>query len=116
MPDIYLDYNATTPIDPRVADAMMPSIRISFGNPSSVSFKGLEANAKLADLDGVAASAGAACHSDRIDVSPVLRAMNVPIEHAMGTIRLSVGRYTTTDEIDSAVEQIGAVVGALAGV
>ncbi|HAL48542.1 MAG TPA: hypothetical protein DCP37_12390, partial [Dehalococcoidia bacterium] len=85
-------------------------------NTSSVSFKGLEANAILADLHGVAASAGAACHSDRIDVSPVLRAMNVPIEQAMGTIRLSVGRYTTTDEIDSAVEQIGNVVGALAGV
>jgi cysteine desulfurase len=43
-------------------------------------------------------------------------AMGVPIEYAMGTVRLSVGRYTTADEIDSAVEQIGAVVGALAGV
>ncbi len=85
-------------------------------NTTSVSFKGLEANAILAEIEGVAASAGAACHSDRIDVSPVLMAMGVPIEYAMGTVRLSVGRYTTADEIDSAVEQIGTVVGALAGV
>jgi len=67
----------------------------------------LEANAILAEIEGVAASAGAACHSDRIDVSPVLMAMGVPIEYAMGTVRLSVGRYTTADGIDSAVEQTG---------
>lgn len=34
-PPIYLDYNATTPIDPRVADAMMPFLQEHFGNPSS---------------------------------------------------------------------------------
>ncbi|HAL48541.1 MAG TPA: cysteine desulfurase NifS, partial [Dehalococcoidia bacterium] len=45
MPDIYLDYNATTPIDPRVADAMMPYIRTSFGNPSSGHSFGIEAHA-----------------------------------------------------------------------
>ena len=35
MDPIYLDYNATTPIDPQVADAMLPYIREHFGNPSS---------------------------------------------------------------------------------
>src|SRR5262245_6992388 len=35
MPPIYLDYNATTPIDPAVADAMLPFIKQEFGNPSS---------------------------------------------------------------------------------
>lgn len=79
-------------------------------NTASVSFKGLEADAILDGLSEVAASAGAACHSDRIDVSPVLRAMDVPIEYAMGTIRLSVGRYTTTEEVDRAVVEIAAVV------
>ena len=79
-------------------------------NTSSVSFKGQEANTILDSFKSVAASAGAACHSDRIDVSAVLQAMNLPIEYAMGTIRLSVGRYTTNDEIDRAVREIAEVV------
>ena len=79
-------------------------------NTLSVSFRGVEANTLLADLDEVAASAGAACHSDRVDVSSVLEAMKVPLEYAMGTIRLSVGRYTTADEIDLAVEIIALAV------
>lgn len=79
-------------------------------NTSSLSFKGNEANTILDQLQSVAASAGAACHADRIDVSAVLKAMNLPIEYAMGTIRLSVGRYTTEDEIDRAVREIAEVV------
>jgi cysteine desulfurase len=35
MDPIYLDYNATTPIDPQVADAMLPYLHQHFGNPSS---------------------------------------------------------------------------------
>ena len=35
MTPIYLDYNATTPIDPAVLDAMLPYLRDDFGNPSS---------------------------------------------------------------------------------
>src|SRR5437867_8616241 len=35
MPAIYLDYNATTPVDPSVTDAMLPYLREHFGNPSS---------------------------------------------------------------------------------
>lgn len=82
-------------------------------NTTSVSFPGLEANTILSELDKVAASAGAACHSDRVDVSPVLEAMNVPLEYAMGTIRFSVGRFTTPDEIDRALKEIIAVVNRL---
>jgi len=40
---IYLDYNATTPVDPRVADAMRPYLEENFGNPSSSHFYGAEA-------------------------------------------------------------------------
>ena len=35
MNPIYLDYNATTPVDPRVAEAMLPFLQTNFGNPSS---------------------------------------------------------------------------------
>ncbi len=89
-----------------------PDIRINghpdkrLPNTSSISFRGLEANRILADLTNVAASAGAACHSDTIEVSAILEAMNIPIDYAMGTIRFSVGRSTTTEEIDQALEDI----------
>ena len=83
-------------------------------NTSSISFRGVEADRVLASLPTVAASAGAACHSDRVEVSHVLAAMNVPEEHAMGTLRLTVGRFTTEDEIDRAVAEIREVVGSLA--
>ena len=82
-------------------------------NTSSISFKGLEADRILANLSTVAASAGAACHSDRVEVSHVLTAMNVPTEYAMGTLRFSVGRFTTEEEIDRALAEIKEVVGTL---
>jgi cysteine desulfurase len=79
-------------------------------NTSNISFKNIEANTILAELSGVAASAGAACHTDRVDVSHVLQAMHVPIEYAMGTIRFSVGRFTSSEEIERASEEIGRVI------
>ena len=85
-------------------------------NTASVSFKGRAADAILAGLKRVAASAGAACHSDRVEVSHVLTAMGVPEEYAMGTIRFSTGRYTTTEEIDAALTELRAALGAAAPV
>ena len=79
-------------------------------NTLSISFANIEANAILSEIEGIAASAGAACHSDSIDVSHVLTAMNVPLEYAMGTIRFSTGKMTTADEVDRAIEiVVGAV-------
>ena len=75
-------------------------------NTSSVSFRGVEADRILASLPTVAASAGAACHSDQVEVSHVLAAMGVPTEYAMGTLRFSVGRFTTGDEIERAVAEV----------
>jgi cysteine desulfurase len=82
-------------------------------NTLSLCFRGVEANTLLSQIgDQVAASAGAACHSStesarsagEVTVSAVLEAMRVPVEWAMGTVRFSVGRDTTTDEIDQVVE------------
>lgn len=75
-------------------------------NTLSVSFPNIEANTLVARLESVAVSAGAACHSESIDVSAVLQAMQVPLEYAMGTIRLSTGKYTTLQEIKKAAETI----------
>jgi len=82
-------------------------------NTCSISFPNIEANKILAELTTVAASAGAACHSDGVTVSSVLKAMNVPLEYSMGTIRFSVGRFTTENEIDQAIKDIVQVVNKL---
>ncbi|MFH1145186.1 MAG: selenide, water dikinase SelD [Candidatus Eisenbacteria bacterium] len=84
-------------------------------NTLSISVPHVEANAILDELDQVAASAGAACHAEHIDVSHVLKAMGIPEEIAMGTIRLSVGRETTPEEIDRAAEELIAVATRLGG-
>jgi cysteine desulfurase len=78
-------------------------------NTSSVGFKGMKANEILSHLTRVAASAGAACHSDHVFISHVLKAMGVPMELAMGTLRFSVGRSTTGEEIDQAVQELAGV-------
>jgi len=80
-------------------------------NTLSLSFKGVEADKILALIaPAVAASAGAACHSDTIKISHVLQAMLVPEEWAKGTIRFSIGRMTTTKQIDKAAEVVIAAV------
>ena len=78
----------------------------SLPNTLSVSFKNLQANRILGRMKNVAASAGAACHTDSISISATLEAMKVPMEYAMGTIRFSVGRYTTKLEIEKAAKEI----------
>ena len=80
-------------------------------NTLSISFLGLEAN-RILDAIGseVAVSAGAACHSDTVQISDVLTAMNVPLDWAKGTLRLTTGRMTTAADIDKAVQVICAAV------
>ena len=76
-------------------------------NTLSLSFRGLEANRILEEIGlEVAASAGAACHADTIQISHVLEAMAVPEAWAMGTLRFSLGRMTTEAEIDRAAEVV----------
>jgi cysteine desulfurase len=87
----------------------IPEIRLN-GHPEfrlpntlSLAFPGVEATMLLEEMKGIAASAGAACHADQTDISGVLAAMSVPREFAIGTIRFSVGRMTTLEEIDTAI-------------
>jgi cysteine desulfurase len=79
-------------------------------NTLSVSFREVDAGVLLGSMEGLAASAGAACHGASVEVSKTLRAMGVPLEWARGTIRLSTGKYTTEDEIDLAVDIIASAV------
>lgn len=80
-------------------------------NTSSVSFKGLEANRLLEEIGlEVAASAGAACHSDTVEISHVLEAMQIPQEWAKGTLRFTTGRMTTEADVHRAVEVVAKAV------
>lgn len=76
-------------------------------NTLNLSFRGLDANRILAEIGGeVAASAGAACHADTVKMSHVLNAMKIPEESGKGTLRFSVGRMTTADQIDRTIDVI----------
>jgi len=75
-------------------------------NTSSISIPNVEANTLLDKLDGIAASAGAACHSETINVSTVLEAMKIPIKYAMGTIRFSVGVFTKNEDIRFVIDTL----------
>jgi len=74
-------------------------------NTLSVSLPGVRAGDLLASVgDRLAASAGAACHGLTVQVSHVLAAMGVSAEIALGTVRFSVGRFTTEEEVDRGAE------------
>ncbi len=80
-------------------------------NTLSISFKGREANRILEDIgQEVAASAGAACHSDTVQISHVLEAMGVPLDWAKGTLRFSVGRMTTKEDIDTTIRVVAEAI------
>lgn len=75
-------------------------------NTLNISFPGVDISLLFSELTEVAASAGAACHAEEITYSHVLKAMGIGVENAMGTIRLSTGKYTTDDEIRQAAKAI----------
>lgn len=79
-------------------------------NTLNVNFLGCIGSRLLERVPEVAASTGSACHEGTVDLSPVLCAMGVPRESGRGAVRLTVGRFTTEDEIDRAV--VGLVRGA----
>ncbi len=80
-------------------------------NTLNLSFKGVPADRILQEIGReVAASPGAACHSDGVEPSHVLTAMAVPLEWAKSAIRFSVGRMTTRDQIDHAARVVNDAV------
>ncbi|MFO8001368.1 MAG: cysteine desulfurase family protein [Marinilabilia sp.] len=80
-------------------------------NTLSVAFEGIDAHA-LTSLVGnkLCISTGSACHADSVELSPVLKAMNIDHLKGAGTIRFSTGRSTTNEEIDYAIEALSETV------
>ncbi len=85
-------------------------------NTSNIAFPRLEAEAILLGLSekGVCASAGAACSSGSLEPSPVLLAMGIDEPLAHGSVRFSLSRFTTEDEIDRALAIVPEVIERLA--
>jgi cysteine desulfurase len=84
-------------------------------NTLSIGFPNVEASSLLNELimADIAVSAGSACHAGSTTISHVLAAMNVPVEYARGTLRLSTGKRTRAREIDKAIEAISRAVNKL---
>ena len=97
----------------RVPGAVVNAVRAPrLSNTSSIGFRGVEAEAILLGLSekGVCASAGAACSSGSLEASPILQAMHMDEATAHGTVRFSLSRYTTDEEVDRALEVVPHVV------
>ena len=74
-------------------------------NTADVRFEGADAEAVVANMDPVAVSTGSACNSGSIEPSEVLLAMGVPRAAAFESVRFSLGRFTTEEDIDFAIER-----------
>jgi cysteine desulfurase len=81
-------------------------------NTLNISFEYIEGESILLMLNdhGIAASSGSACTSGSLEPSHVLRAMGVPFTLAHGSIRFSLSRYNTQEEVDHVIEKMPAIV------
>lgn len=81
-------------------------------NTANISFAYVEGENILVYLDkaGICVSTGSACHSTTRESSPTLRAMNVPYTAAQGSIRFSLGRYNTEEEIDQTLKVLPPII------
>jgi cysteine desulfurase len=84
-------------------------------NTSNISFEYIEGEAILLMLDkhGICASSGSACTSGSLEPSHVLRAMGVPFTAAHGSIRFSLSRYNTEEEVDYTIEKMPGIINRL---
>ena len=96
----------------------LPSVRINgdakwrIPNTTNLAFAGASGESLVIalDLQGVACSTGAACSSGAVEPSHVLLAIGLSPDDARSSLRFSLGRTTTSDEIESAIEIIPAAV------
>jgi cysteine desulfurase len=79
----------------------------------NISFNYVEGESLMMALKDLAVSSGSACTSASLEPSYVLRALGLNDEMAHSSIRFSVGRFTTEEEIDHAIEQMTQSIGKL---
>ena len=81
-------------------------------NTTNIGFEYVEGELILLNMDeyGICASSGSACTSGSLDPSHVLKAMGVPFTSLHGSIRFSLSRYTTEEEIDYTIEKMPQII------
>ena len=81
-------------------------------NTTSISFEGIEGEAILSLLNcyGICASSGSACTTGSLEPSHVLRAMGVPYTSAHGTIRFSLSKFNTREDVDAVIRVLPGIV------
>jgi cysteine desulfurase len=62
------------------------------------------------DIEGISVSSGSACASGSLEPSHVLLSTGIPVEHAHGSLRFSLGKYNTSDDIDKVIEVLPEIV------
>jgi cysteine desulfurase len=84
-------------------------------NTANLHFDGIDGEALVIalDLGGFAVSTGAACSSGAIEPSHVLVAMGLPAERARASVRISLGRSNTEEQVDALVEALANAVARL---
>jgi cysteine desulfurase len=84
-------------------------------NTTNIYFDGIEGEALVIalDLKGLAVSTGAACSSGAIEPSHVLTAIGLPIDRARASIRFSLGKQNTTEDVDFALALVAETVARL---
>lgn len=75
-------------------------------NTLNLSFPRVDGEELLAATPRIAASTGSACHAGRTEPSGVLTAMGLPRDRALGAVRLSLGKFTTAEEVEQAAEAL----------
>ena len=97
----------------RVADTYLNGHMTSrLPNNANFSFDFIEGEAIIMYLDaeGICASTGSACSSASSEPSHVLMALGIPVERARGSVRFTLGRWTSTEDIDKVVEALPRIV------
>jgi cysteine desulfurase len=92
-------------------------LRRRLPHTSNLAFPGVEAESMVIalDLQGVAVSSGAACSSGAVEPSHVLLAMGVSPDHAQSSVRFSLGRWTTSGEVEYVGETVLSIVERMRG-
>ena len=105
-----------TEVQKRIPNSVLNGHPVNrLANNAHLSFTDVEAETVLAYLNqkGIYASVGSACTANQIEISPVLKAMNVPEQIARGSIRFSLGKETKKKDIDKAVRVLMEIIASL---
>ncbi len=124
MLNIDNEYNYVSKLRDKLEKSLLklcPDVRINgdpekrLPNTTNLSFEYVEGEAILLRMNeyGICASSGSACTSGSLEPSHVLRAMGVPFTAIHGSIRFSLSRYNTEEEIDKVIEILPGIINTL---